>query len=641
MNQDTAEIPNEKRKPAILLGWLAVILLLLGHGYCCWQLIGGWAGIHGRYPVLNDDHTFNYYAAVSTREYLRQSGSTAGYDPFFMSGYAKSIIWPSSSTLAELVVFLLGQEHPATAYNLYVVGSAILLPVVFLLAVCLWIRDPVARQGAFALYFVYLWTGWAMVYVQFGMVAFLDSSPLALLAIACFWKWICPAEPQGEPRNRYVSVGWWLTAMLLAALLCISHLTAPIVVAPVYIAMIVSYWRHLRLAHWAAIAGFALAVVALNLFWLWPGIKLWATKGDTRVVFINPNVLERLLELFTTSPRIQPTILLLSLIGIVTLIWSRHSVTAAMISGLLWTFFLGFLAGWFRWMDFLQPGRNTLHLFTWCCLIGAIGWSAIVRRLRGCRQAAFVLICIAAVAGSWGPSIYTLGKAILTNPGGGLVTQLPPQFEELIQVLKQHTSPGQRLLFEDRNKGIQLQGQILPDPFGPLRIAPLIPLETGLEVIGGPYLYTHHQTNFTQFGDAQLFGKPIHEQQQFRELASCYQLDWVVYWSPVAESYFRQHRNIVEPVLRVGSAPYQFVLARVRNLNPPRGQADIQAKLGMLIIDNIRPSEGRLDLPYHWVPGLVCDPPTEIEVRHCPGDPVGMVTLVNPPKSVRLWLDPW
>ena len=106
-----AKMLNNKldRTTWVMPAFLALVLLA-GHASLCWKLIGGWRGIHSPYPILTDDFTFNFYSAVITREFLRQSGSTAGYDPNFMAGYAKSIIWPSSSTLAELIVFIFGGD---------------------------------------------------------------------------------------------------------------------------------------------------------------------------------------------------------------------------------------------------------------------------------------------------------------------------------------------------------------------------------------------------------------------------------------------------------------------------------------------------------------------------------------------------
>ena len=51
-----------------------------------------------------------------------------------MAGYPKSVIFPASSTLPELVVWAFGGNSPALAYKAYVLGSAACLPWLIALA---------------------------------------------------------------------------------------------------------------------------------------------------------------------------------------------------------------------------------------------------------------------------------------------------------------------------------------------------------------------------------------------------------------------------------------------------------------------------------------------------------------------------
>ena len=96
--------------------------------------MGGLAGLTNGWPLWRDDHPLYYHSAVVTRAFLKDSWTTAGYDPFFMSGYAKSVVFPSSSTLPELVVAWFGGEHPDVAYKIYVLVSAAAVPWLMVLA---------------------------------------------------------------------------------------------------------------------------------------------------------------------------------------------------------------------------------------------------------------------------------------------------------------------------------------------------------------------------------------------------------------------------------------------------------------------------------------------------------------------------
>ncbi len=78
------------------------------HAIAIWVGLGGKAGLTNGWPLWRDDHPLYYHSALVTRSFLKSSWTTAGYDPSFMSGYAKSLVFPSSSTLPELVVAAFG-----------------------------------------------------------------------------------------------------------------------------------------------------------------------------------------------------------------------------------------------------------------------------------------------------------------------------------------------------------------------------------------------------------------------------------------------------------------------------------------------------------------------------------------------------
>ena len=52
-----------------------------------------------------------------------------------MAGYAKSVVFPASSTLPELVVAAFGGKRPELAYKLYVLLSAAAYPWLIAIAV--------------------------------------------------------------------------------------------------------------------------------------------------------------------------------------------------------------------------------------------------------------------------------------------------------------------------------------------------------------------------------------------------------------------------------------------------------------------------------------------------------------------------
>ena len=90
-----------------------VVLLGSSHGLAIWLGMGGYAGLTNGWPLYRDDHPLYFHSALVTRSFLAQSWTTAGYDPNFMAGYAKSVVFPASSTLPELVVAAFGGAVPS------------------------------------------------------------------------------------------------------------------------------------------------------------------------------------------------------------------------------------------------------------------------------------------------------------------------------------------------------------------------------------------------------------------------------------------------------------------------------------------------------------------------------------------------
>jgi hypothetical protein len=186
-----------------------------------------------------------------------------------------------------------------------------------------------------------------------------------------------------------------------------------------------------------------------------------------------------------------------------------------------------------------------------------------------------------------------------------------------------------------------------------------LPLYTGLEVIGGPYLYTHNKTNFTQFGDGGLLGgrfvgdddlsaEAKWNPDRFRRFARWYDLNWVVCWSPEAERFCLAHPELIEIVDRIGLSALptpgrEFLLGRI--LRKPNaavvGQAQVRARPGRIEVKDAQPEGEELVLRYHWTPHLQSDPLLEIEPYEIDEDPVGLIRIKNPPAEFTLYLVPW
>ncbi len=279
----------------LLLGLTAILAGL--HGYAIWVALGGAQGLNNGWPLWRDDHPLYYHSALVTRSFLRQSWTTAGYDPAFMSGYAKSVVFPASSTLPELVIALFGGRRPELAYKLYVLASAAAIPWLIALAAALWRIKAGGILAAVTLFLIYVWTDFPINYAGFGMLPYLLAIPLGLTATAAFVRYI---ETGGALR--------WLIAASLMILVVLVHFTSAMIVAPtaaVVYATAVLVNRNgpagFALRKHLAVWSIPLLVLGLNAFWWLPGIGLAATKGSSDFAFHHPEGV--LLRGFGRSPQ--------------------------------------------------------------------------------------------------------------------------------------------------------------------------------------------------------------------------------------------------------------------------------------------------------------------------------------------------
>ena len=183
------------------------MLFCLLHGWAVWTSMGGWSGLTNGQPIWRFDHPLYLHSALVTRAFLAQSGTTAGYDPSFMAGYPKSVIFPASSTLPELVIALFGGNRPELAYKLYVLIATALVPWLLVVAGGLWRAGAEAVAIALGVDLVSVWSDFPINFAAYGMVPYLLAIPLGLVATGVFQRYC-------ETRSRW----YWLTSVLVMSL---------------------------------------------------------------------------------------------------------------------------------------------------------------------------------------------------------------------------------------------------------------------------------------------------------------------------------------------------------------------------------------------------------------------------------------
>ena len=138
-----------------------------------------------------------------------------------MAGYAKSVVFPSSSTLPELVVAAFGGERPEFAYKIYVLVVGRGGSLVGRAGVRVWRVPPREPRSPFCSTCSTSGPTSRSTTSTFGMLPYFVAVPLGLAAT-------------GRSRASWRAaelISWLLTAVLMSLAFCV-HLTTAMVIAP-------------------------------------------------------------------------------------------------------------------------------------------------------------------------------------------------------------------------------------------------------------------------------------------------------------------------------------------------------------------------------------------------------------------------
>jgi hypothetical protein len=615
----------------------ATILLAVLHASAIWIAMGGREAFDGEWPILLADHGIHYHQGLVSRHLLGTTGTTAGYDPSFMSGYPMSIISDLSSTLSDLVMLASG-DRPVLGYHLHVLMCSALVPWLIGLASVAWNARPTACFVSVLLYLIYFWTDFPSSYAALGMLNYLLSVPLGLVAVAGISAY-CDRG----------GLGRWLWASVASSSVFLVHLTSPFLVGPAgLLAYVVAVARSRRsggsfpvsrhLGLWAM----APLILASNAFWLMPGYFLAATKGASDNAFSHSSkgvagVFERLGQIVWSQPIIQVVLLGLAPIGLLILA-RRGPVAAAGLGGFLAAGFgWGYLAGAFPTLDPFQPGRHTYACFSAACVASGIGLAEVFARLRAARSPRidrwFALGLVLVGIHLFGPNLSSILRKRLLVPFPFLSSRPTPRISWVVEKVRKHVEPGERLLFEET--GLDVPG--LGDPFDSRHVSPILPTVAGVEVIGGPYLHSTVTTNFTQFGENKLFERKNWDRDFFVRHARLYRPSAICCWSPKARRFCMANPDLIRIVEDDGI----LLLGRVIGFEGAtiRGSARVEAGPNRLVVRDAVAEEGGdglVVLRYHAVPYLQADPPVAIEPVHLEDDPVPFIGLRSTPGPVTI-----
>ncbi len=633
----TGESPARASGEGKVAGVVLALALAALHGFLIWQGLGGLHGIQGEYPPWRDDHPLYYHSALVTRTFLHESWTTAGYDPSFMAGYMKSAVFPSSSTLPEVVFALFPDARPALLYKLYVLVAAALAPLLVAAACGFW-RVPARGAGfATALYLIYVWTDFPINYVGFGMIPYFLGIPLGLFGLGAF---VASLESGGFGR-------WLLAAVALAAAFLV-HLTSAMVVAPAAALAYLAVWRgwgrgpgrrgskHGSITWHVSIWLIPVVVLAANAFWWLPGVMLASTKGASDFAFVHPEgAVRRIGQIMISESPIEAVLLAVGIPGLFLLVRRLGARGLGLVGFVAAGFCWGYLAGSTRGLDFLQPGRHTYAFFTGLAIAGGVAVDQVLRRTAGAawgvdRFDRWVLaggvLLLARVVGY--PLVESVRVRVL-SPEPFLSSRPSTRLAWVVERVKKHVKPGERLLYEESG----FDSPDAPDPFQRGRFSGLLPDRTGVEVLGGPYLHASLTTNFSQFGEGKLFGKRDWTRADFERYARIYGPEAILCHSPHARRFCKENPDLIQVLDDDG----RLMIGRVLGFEGKciEGTAVVEARPGRILLHEIVPGlDGTILLRYHSAPGLTTRPSVAWTSERQEDDPAPFLR-VRPPAGAR------
>ena len=571
-------------------------------------------------PFTESDHPFHFYYSQLTSHVFAQRRAFWTYDPTFMAGYAKTLIFPTSSTLYELLA-VLWRGNPAVAYRGLVASTIFCTPIILALAArrlsACW--STTLLSGSLGM--IWVW-GWPSSYVAWGMGSYILISALSVWGGLVLVDWL-------DHRRTWSMI----LATGIAAFAVVAHPSAlviiPLVTLPAYLinARSMSVLAHI-------VTWFIPGCVALTWApWWVPTYILRGTFGTTESGFINENVWERLQELVRADFPIETGLIVGALISIVGLTGMRRSQFWSLILGAIGLFSLGYLASaWSRTWK-LQPGRYTQPFYALLVPMVAVGLPRAISRLSWSGRLGVMFSAMTCLALLLCVGLLVCGtlQNLSTTSRQPLNTKLPNDIVELAEALKQHTDSTGRILFEDRAR-VNL-GSV--DPFPGCNPSPLLPLLAPGQYIGGPYLYTHLASNFTQVGDGHVFTHDIRTEtvdwQTFGRYVDLYNLRWVVFWSRPLTNFAEENPDKFRLI-----GQFRFMRLYELNRDPNwaiTGSAKIVARPDRLeVSDAVSDSVGELVLSYHWIPTLRSASVT-LRPTYREDDPVPFIAIDNPPKQ--------
>jgi hypothetical protein len=624
-----------RHRPLWLLGVGALVLAQAGLALALFGPHHSWAAVTDDRPVLSGRHPLHLYHGSLGAAAFGDHGTTTCYDPAFQAGYPKTPVFDGGSRPAELFLLLGGGTYNPAAYKLGLLVILLLVPVAFAAAARgAGLPPPVAILAGVG-GIVLGWSAPARSMIHEGELDLLASG----LAAVVFVPWLARfARTTGIDAWFVLAgtalLGWYFHPLVWVGLIPVVFLYY-LVMAP----------RH-GLAWHLALIGVAFAAVVPNVWWLLDWGKYWWLRQPAPgepVVFPDWElVLGRpgdYLPMFACLPA-GVALLAFGLAGAV-FAWRCGCQTAAWLGAVAAGLAVGFAR--FAWASPALPTgmADRLVLLAAAFLVPAMAFGTwkILRFFRGANVgialALLVLLFIGWLDGPNRPLARASGLA--ADP---LLVGFSAGQRDLLAVLKRHTTPDARILWDETT-----------DQRPGWNWTALLPLLTDRAFLGGLDPEAGLEHSYCAMCSRQLTGRNLVDWGDADLDAFCrwYNVGWVVARSPqVAERWARYPKaSVVARLTEAGRPVVVYALNRPRSFVLSGGATWESATARQVVLTNVLPNpEGHVQLSLHMLEGLRVSP-SYVRVERMPDptgrDPIDHVRLCMPgpvPRVTLVWETP-
>jgi hypothetical protein len=608
------------------------------HAFGLLSLFDVLPGLYNPDPIIEQDWGLHFHHLKSLETFWQQDKSSWGYNPLFMAGYPSNTIQDLSIKLFEFLALALSliALTPIQWFKISAFIAMAAIPwLMYFSARNLFAREQIRNTAAVAaalLGTIYWWNSLPREMFFYGMIGYPTAAYATILGVSLFYRL---AQQQ---TSWPVHIAWMLFAITILPL----HVQSLIIFLPCIITLLIARPRLIQRYLVLSTVGAATISLALNLVWIMPA---FTHRGDD----VSQTIVEQLALFVSTDPLtlvkdylapknywsfrqtfwekgVRLMLLILGTTGTVKLLRRGDKnlgilLLAGLISLFLITYFNFLIPALQAWqpMRFKVPFDLFLAIATAYALADWLMANSAASRVYSYTVPSLLLAA----------SVTFLINLVQTESQGKLRlrTLIRPEIVEIARWVQQTTPDEARVLFEE-------SGDETGFVYDGMYLSSFIPHWSGRELIGGPINLYNDRHHFAEFHSGRLLGRDIQgfTDDEIKKYFRLYNIGAVVAFHPASLKRLRSIPGLITLDRRIGPV-------HLMTVNQPsdwfvRGQGQITATLNRLEVSTSGAKE--VILKYHWLDGLVSNPPATIIPIKIYDDPIPFIKVIDPPRSFTL-----